>query len=401
MKINVAKKMRRIVLKTTTIAGLISFSLIPFSSLGQVKEAAKPIENTLYSNPVFIGMLCTIFVLLAVILIFADVAKAAIRNKTEQEKKKASQLKDEIKVLGVLLIIALFPGISFGQEVEAVSQAVEKVSQPGYFGMDGLLFFSMSIFIAFELLVAWKFYSIAMQQLGTAERRRLAAAEKQKVLKTVKRPSMLDKLNASVSIEKEEDIMLDHNYDGIRELDNDLPPWWKYGFYLTIVVSVIYLLNYHVFGTGKLQEAEYQEQLAQGERDLEAYRKKAANLVDENNAELLTDDASIASGKSIFTTNCAACHGGAGEGGVGPNLTDDYWLHNGDVKDIFKTIKYGYPEKGMKSWQQDLGAKQIHEVSSYIKSLRGTNPANAKEKEGELYVETTAKDSTKAETAKL
>jgi cytochrome c oxidase cbb3-type subunit 3 len=105
------------------------------------------------------------------------------------------------------------------------------------------------------------------------------------------------------------------------------------------------------------------------------------------------DEGSLASGKTIFMDNCAACHGRAGEGGVGPNLTDDYWLHQGGIKDIFKTIKYGWPEKGMKSWQQDLGAKQIHEISSYIKSLHGTNPANAKEKQGELYKETIGNDS--------
>jgi cytochrome c oxidase cbb3-type subunit 3 len=127
---------------------------------------------------------------------------------------------------------------------------------------------------------------------------------------------------------------------------------------------------------------------------MEEYRKKAANLIDENNATLLTDGESLASGKSIFMDNCSACHGRAGEGGVGPNLTDAYWLHKGGIKDVFKTIKYGWPEKGMKSWQQDLGAKQIHEVASYIKSLYGTNPPNAKEKQGDLYSDEKLNDST-------
>ena len=93
--------------------------------------------------------------------------------------------------------------------------------------------------------------------------------------------------------------------------------------------------------------------------------------------------------------NCIACHGKDGEGTIGPNLVDDYWLHKGGIKDIFKTIKYGYPEKGMKSWQQDLPAKSINEVASYIKSLRGTNPPNAKEKQGDLYTEENLNDSTK------
>jgi cytochrome c oxidase cbb3-type subunit 3 len=209
----------------------------------------------------------------------------------------------------------------------------------------------------------------------------------------VKQPSIIEKLNASVAVEKEEDIMLDHNYDGIRELDNNLPPWWKYGFYITIVWAVIYMIHFHVSNTGKLQLAEYEDQLAIAKAQVEEYRKKAANLVDENNAVLLTDQASLAAGQSVFMDNCAACHGRAGEGGVGPNLTDDYWLHSGSIGAVFKTIKYGYPEKGMKAWQQDLGAKQIHEVSSFIMSLRGTNPANAKEKQGELYINSAVVDS--------
>ena len=127
---------------------------------------------------------------------------------------------------------------------------------------------------------------------------------------------------------------------------------------------------------------------------MEEYKKKSANLVDENNATVLKDEASLTSGKSVFMDNCAACHGRSGEGGVGPNLTDDYWLHEGGINAIFKSIKYGWPEKGMKSWQQDLGAKQIHEIASFIMSLHGTNPANAKEKQGELYVEKVATDST-------
>jgi cytochrome c oxidase cbb3-type subunit 3 len=260
-----------------------------------------------------------------------------------------------------------------------------------------MTFFSLLTIICFELFVAWRLYVVAMQQLGVAERRKLAAQTKKK--EKFIRPSLIDKMNASVAIENEEDIMMDHDYDGIKELDNNLPPWWIYGFYFTIIFAVVYLFHFHVTHTGKLQLAEYNEQIEQGKRDVEAYRKKAANLVDENNATVLTDGGSLSAGKATFSTNCAACHGEKGEGGVGPNLTDDYWIHQGDIKDIFKTIKYGYAEKGMKSWEQDLGARQIHEVASYIKSLRGTNPANAKEKEGELYVEKGAKAET-ADTTK-
>jgi len=251
----------------------------------------------------------------------------------------------------------------------------------------------MITIILFESFVIWILYNMSMNLLGVNERKRLEAEEKAR--RSVLEPSFIEKINASVAVEKEADILLDHNYDGIRELDNNLPPWWKYGFYFTILFSVAYLIHYHVIDTGKLQQEEYKAQLTKAAYDIEAYRKKAANLVDENNATLLTDAASLNSGKSIYIENCAPCHGKLGEGGVGPNLTDAYWIHKGGIKDIFKTIKYGWAEKGMKPWKDDLGAKQIHEVASYIKLMYGTNPPNAKEKQGDLYQEEILNDSIK------
>ena len=171
-----------------------------------------------------------------------------------------------------------------------------------------------------------------------------------------------------------------HDFDGIQEYDNDLPPWWKTMFYVTIVFSVAYMLHYHVFRTGALQTEEY-------ETEMEQAALLAALTPDDPNAvtdfEVLTDEAALASGKSIFDTNCAACHGQEGQGTVGPNLTDEYWLHGDDVNDIFKTVKYGVPAKGMVPWQGKLTKEQMLEVSSYILSLQGTNPANAKEPQGE------------------
>ena len=355
----------------------------------------KPKEHSIFSNPMFVAMLSVVILLLIVIVIFADVAKAAIRNKSEQEKKVAGENNSIlVKAISVIVMLGAFSSNIFAQDPAIVANsAVQFISNEpvsiGYWGMDALTFFSMLTIICFEIFVAWRLYIVALQQLGVAQRKKMAAASKKKI-KFIQ-PSLIDKLNASVSIEKEGEIMLDHDYDGIKELDNNLPPWWIYGFYFTIIFSIVYLFHFHVTHTGKLQLAEYNEQIDQGKRDVEAYRKKAANLVDENNATLLTDQSSLSAGKSIFMANCLACHGANGEGGVGPNLTDDFWIHEGDIKDIFKTLKYGYPEKGMKSWEQDLGARQIHEVASYVKSLKGTNPANAKEKEGELYVEKSSK----------
>jgi cytochrome c oxidase cbb3-type subunit 3 len=174
-----------------------------------------------------------------------------------------------------------------------------------------------------------------------------------------------------------------HSYDGdIQELDNPIPAWFNWMFYGTVVFGIVYLLNYHVFKIGNLQEAEYAIEMTNAAKDKEAYLAVAANLVDESTIKLDDNAAVLASGKAVFTQNCVACHSAKGQGGVGPNLTDEYWIHGAKITDIFKVIKYGVPEKGMISWEKQLSPKQISDVSNYIKSLKGTNPPNAKEPQG-------------------
>jgi cytochrome c oxidase cbb3-type subunit 3 len=366
---------------------LIATSLIHFSAFAQGEPGPSETVSVLF-NPLFIALLVIAILLLIAIVIFADVVKAAAYNQREKDKKKEAS-SAPLKTLLVLIAIGYGSNSLSAQTSELQNTQLHN----SYYGLDSTTFYVMLALIGLEIFIAWSLYGMSMQLLGVRERQEQKKAEKAKL--RIKQPSLIEKINASVAIEEEEDIMLDHNYDGIRELDNNLPPWWKYGFYLTILFAVVYLIHFHVINTGKLQIAEYEDQLTEAKLQMETYKKKAANLIDESNATVLTDEASLTSGKSIFLDNCAACHGRSGEGGVGPNLTDDYWLHEGGIKNIFKTIKYGWPEKGMKSWQQDLGAKQIHEVASYIKSLHGTNPTNAKEKQGELYKETTETDSTK------
>lgn len=196
------------------------------------------------------------------------------------------------------------------------------------------------------------------------------------------------KLTASVPVEKEKDVLLDHDYDGISELDNQLPPWWKFLFYFTIVFGIIYMLYFHVFNIGNLQEEEYIAEVKQFEIQQAALQKTSV-AINENTVTILNDAGSLFSGKEIFNKNCAACHGNYGEGLVGPNLTDDYWINGGSIKDIFRTIRDGVPSKGMISWKSQLNPKQIQEVGSYIKSLYGTNPPNAKPPQGVKYVEKT------------
>jgi cytochrome c oxidase cbb3-type subunit 3 len=203
--------------------------------------------------------------------------------------------------------------------------------------------------------------------------------------------SGLDKkiFTRAVPVEKEADVMLDHDYDGIKELDNALPPWWKYGFYLTIGVAFIYLLNFHVMGNGLNPTQEYNAEVDKAKIAKEAYEATNKDRIDENNVPMANADG-IKAGQALFEANCIACHLKDGGGNVGPNLTDDYWLHKGSLNDIYHTIKNGYADKGMQSWAGKFTEKEISYLASFVKSLRGTKPAVAKAQQGEFYVDAPA-----------
>ncbi len=187
-------------------------------------------------------------------------------------------------------------------------------------------------------------------------------------------------------IEKEKDLMFDHAYDGIRELDNKIPPWFTYLFYATIIFGIFYMVDYHILSSGDVQATEYIKEVKFAEMQKVELIKSGA-LLDENKLTALTDMASLNSGKEIFAKNCAVCHTEKGGGLVGPNLTDDYWIHGAGIKNIFTVIKDGVPAKGMISWKAQLNPRQIQEVASFILTLRGTNPPNPKAPEGVLYVQ--------------
>jgi len=157
-------------------------------------------------------------------------------------------------------------------------------------------------------------------------------------------------------------------------------------FYATIAFGFVYLVYYHVLPYGLTQEEEYVAEVQEAEEAHAAYLAAAKNLVDESNVEMLADASDLNAGKGIFVEKCQQCHAADGGGGVGPNLTDPYWIHGGSVKDIFKTVKYGVPTKGMISWESQLRPIEMAQVSSYIKTLQGTTPAAPKDPQGELWV---------------
>ena len=197
--------------------------------------------------------------------------------------------------------------------------------------------------------------------------------------------NLYGKMVGNKPIEKEYEIILDHDYDGIKELDNDLPPWWVYMFYATIIFAVVYLVRFHVFND-YTQKTEYEQEVAEAKIAIEEYKKTAKNLIDANSVVLLTDAADLKAGESIFATTCVACHLPDGGGSIGPNLTDKYWILGGDIKSIYKTISEGGRDgKGMIAWKQSLKPVEMAQVSSFILTLQGTTPANPKGPEGELW----------------
>ena len=193
------------------------------------------------------------------------------------------------------------------------------------------------------------------------------------------------KLMGTRPISEEGELELDHNYDGIRELDNKLPPWWLYSFYASIIFAAGYLAYYHIFD-GDSQLDEYEQEMIAAKNAVEEYKKNAPDLVSAENVTLLTDASDLEEGKSIFQTNCVACHAADGGGGIGPNLTDEYWILGGGIKNVFHTISEGgRAGKGMVSWKSTLKPTQIQQVASYVLSLQGTTPANPKEPQGDIW----------------
>ncbi|WP_299100637.1 cbb3-type cytochrome c oxidase N-terminal domain-containing protein [uncultured Winogradskyella sp.] len=192
-------------------------------------------------------------------------------------------------------------------------------------------------------------------------------------------------------IEEEGEIILDHNYDGIKELDNNLPPWWVYSFYISIVFAVIYMVRYHVFNADD-QFVEYEIEYAEANAAIEEYKRTAKGLVDFNTVELLTETSDLNAGKKIFETNCVACHKADGGGSIGPNLTDKHWILGGGIKNVFKTVSQGGRDgKGMISWKKEgLSPLEIAQVASYVLQFQGTTPAEPKAAEGDIWVDENA-----------
>ncbi|MBS1644273.1 MAG: c-type cytochrome [Bacteroidetes bacterium] len=352
------------------------FLLLPLSVF-----AASGATDT-HFNATFFAMVSMIVVLIAANGLLANVLLQlafALREKKMKNPAKQNESNTAIKSI-LLFLIFLLPALnSFAQEAAADSTAAAPVSQMigGIAKSDFYLLTGIAGFLFLVMLVL-----ILLIRMMTRELRGVPFSTS--LFPGLFKKNLIDSLNNSVSLEKEDTIVLDHDYDGIRELDNDLPPWWKWGFIFTIIVSVLYM-GYYQFGGGPNQVDEYNASVAKAEAEQAKLLSKSGAKIDENNVQLITDPTELANAKALFANTCAACHGADGGGTVGPNLTDAYWLHGGSVKDVFKSIKYGWKDKGMPSWDKNLSAKQIQDLTGFIESLKGSKPASPKAPQGDLY----------------
>ena len=353
---------------------------------GQPVFAAGPPAPSPFSSPLAITMVVLMILLLIIIGILANILIGTADFKLKKRKKEnQSVISTALILLCMLVSPVLFAQGTTGTAAPAADRTFGGMDTSTFYVMATILF--LELFIIIALLINIKF-------LLKNEKEKLSVGEPV----AVKKPAFnwWDRFNKFRPVEQEADIDLGHDYDGIRELDNKLPPWWLYGFYLCIVFAAVYMWRYHVSHTAPLSGEEFSRSVALGEQRVAEYLKMQGNKVDENTVTISKDPADIAAGKAIFTTpsNCPTCHGADGSGmvngqpGVGVNLTDDYYIYGGGIKELFKTIKYG-TSRGMKSWKDDLTAKQIMQVANYVRTLRGTHPALAKDHEADakLFVE--------------
>ena len=364
----------------TIIMSTVLFVLMLSASIAQAATpeagAAVNTDFKLEVNTVLAG--CA-FLLLIVIFALGFTLRSAVLFYHEKRKKE-SAAQSGAKVLGLVLVAMLCASMP------AMAQDAAKAADAGATVIPDseVVRWILYVVLAVELVVIFQFTKLIRFFTGIDA---FNAASKRPTFFSFDLSKLWYKMNKFKSIEEEASIDTGHSYDGIRELNNVTPPWFIAGFVLSIIFGMIYMWRFHVVKSVPLQIEEYNISVAEAKIKQAEYLKTQANNVDENTVVVLGADG-IAAGQALFAANCVACHGDKGQGAsVGPNLTDNYWLHKGGIKDIFKTIKYGWQEKGMKSWKDDFSPNQIAQLASFVHSLRGSNPAGAKESQGELYTE--------------
>ncbi|MFT4094533.1 MAG: cbb3-type cytochrome c oxidase N-terminal domain-containing protein [Niabella sp.] len=365
------------------LTGLTGFLPAMAQDQASATPAAGPATFTLDVNIILIGVAALLF------LVIAALGYTLIASLDLYKKRKNIKGPGEQVIKSMLLIVVCLGSLQVwgqsGDTVTAVSTG-SPFSEASVFRYLLLGIIVLELIAIFALVYWIRFFT------GIEDLQKEKAAVRRKAFKGL--PAWWVRANKLKPIEEEATLDVGHSYDGIRELDNATPPWFTIAFITSIIFGLGYLWRYHVAESAPNQYEEYEIAVTKANMQLEAYMKLKGDAVDEKTVKML-DAAGIESGKKLFLNNCTACHGNAGQGIVGPNLTDDYWLHGGSIGSVFHTIKFGVVEKGMMSWKDVFSAEQIAELASYIKSIQGTHPAGAKEPQGALYKEeATQTDST-------
>jgi len=384
-KINAKRILLIILLLVSSISNYAQEATPATNEVVQVEDTRTIAEWSVFSGTqIFVVLMIIMIALIITVFVLSDVIKNLLKSDKFKEKMK-NGLKTIIILFGIYL--TLNPTTANAASHSSEAKSIIQLSDTMFWAL-----VSINAVLLLVVMYLMNFMKWILREINP---------QPEAVERETWWSKIMVKLTDAVPVEKEEVVMTDHEYDGIRELDNNLPPWWVYGFYMTIVFAIVYLSYFHIFQIGDLQAAEYEKEMETARIEVDAYLKSQANNVDETNAELLTDAASLAEGKTIFETNCWQCHKKDGGGQTGPNLTDEYWVHGGDIKDVFKTVKYGVTSKSMPSWKDQLTPIQIHRVSSYVKSLGGTKPAEPKAPEGDLYTEKEKEEKTIPESDSL
>lgn len=351
--------------KNALIVLLSGLIFQPAFLMAQGETTAQNASADLFSNPLFLTLAGVIIVL----GILIGVLGGTIVNLIKYKYKLGNTSKKTLSI--ALLFVALFSG-----DMAMASDIA---------GIHTTTFWLLVLVILAELFViTW--FILVIYRIFEKEKAPVVVSEEASVQRQSAFSKLWSKLNDSVEIEKEADVLLDHDYDGIKELDNNLPPWWKYGFYLTIVVGIFYITYYHFMG-GPNQAEELQRSIAKAEKEIEAYKLANPSKIDPETATFLSSAADLKAGRDLYLKNkCQTCHGENLEGNVvGPNLVDEYWLHGGSLGDVFKTISNGVKGTAMQAWNKSMNDMEILQLASYIQSINGTNPPNAKEPQGTKY----------------
>ncbi|MEZ4922986.1 MAG: cbb3-type cytochrome c oxidase N-terminal domain-containing protein [Crocinitomicaceae bacterium] len=345
---------------------LTSFFMGSVALAGETQEAVAPAVE--HARPLYekFGMTSTqLFIVMLLVTIVLVIVVAALSFNAKHVIEFKMNKKGQNTVKALLLLAGLFSSTGAMAAEDAASAVTFSVPFPDesfyiFLGFDIIL---LLIILYLTGLMNGMLYEFVQQRKRVFWRR------------------MSKSLTDATPIEDEGSILLDHDYDGIKELDNNLPPWWKYGFYITIVWAFGYVIYYHMLG-GTLQTEEYEIAMAEADADIEAYKKAHPELITVDNVELLTDKSALAQGRTIFEEKCQVCHMEGGRGGVGPNLTDENWIYEGDIKGIFESI-YGGRSNGMQPWNGILNGAEIQAVASYIYHLEPILPPEGQDPKGD------------------